>query len=175
MLHIGCGDTYFAGWINIDNDSSKADLLNDVSISLPFKNDCVDYIYSEHFVEHITVEQAIHFFKESHRVLRPNGVMRVATPNLRYVLFKYFFFWKRQEWIQKGQYDFLKTKAEMINLAFRGWGHQYLYDLEEITRRLRQAGFLKVSRKRWNASKYAELRNREYRKDSKLIVEAIKD
>jgi len=173
-LNIGCGDVYFNGWINIDSVSSKADLTHDVREPLPYDDNFVDFIYNEHFIEHLDINQGELFLKECYRVLKPGGVIRIATPNLRYLMFKYFFFWKNQDWIKKYGFHHIQTKAEMINLCFSEWGHKYLYDKEELKRRLKAAGFINIRKKRIDISKYCELRNLETRKDSKLIIEAIK-
>ncbi len=173
-LNIGCGEVCFPGWINIDMDSPKADLRHDMRNPLPYETGTVDFIYSEHFIEHVTAQEGVKVLKDFFRVLKPGGVVRIATPDLNYLLFKYFFFWKRQAWIKKYGYEWLKTKAEMVNLCFREWGHQYLYNKEELERRIMEAGFKKIRNRRRNKSGYPELRNLETRKDSKLILEAEK-
>jgi len=173
-LHTGCGDVYFADWINIDLDSPKADVRHDLRAPLPFENDSVDFIYNEHFIEHLTVQEAVAVLRDFHRVMKKGAVLRIATLSLDYLIYRYLFRWKKQVWIKKYGYDWLGTRAEMLNLCFREWGHQYLYNEEELNRRLREAGFLIIHGQKLNKSSFSELRNRETRKDSKLIVEATK-
>ncbi len=174
MLHIGCGSVYFDGWVNMDLDSPKADRHHDMRQPLPYDDNSVSFIYNEHFIEHLSVAEGLAALKEFYRVLAPGGVVRIATPDLRYVLFRYFFFWRRQDWLKTYGYQWIQTRAEMINIGMREWGHQYLYDEEELGRRLREAGFERMVRKRLNRSDFPQLRGRETRKDSKLILEAIK-
>jgi predicted SAM-dependent methyltransferase len=174
MLHIGCGQNYFDGWVNMDLEAAAADLRHDARQPLPFPNGSVDFIYNEHFIEHLTIQEGLFALKECHRVLRDGGVLRIATPDLTYTLLRYFFFWKHQDWIKRYGYDWLETRAEMINLCFRAWGHQHIYNYEELARRLRAVGFLNISRKRLGKSSYDILKHRETRKDSKLVVEAVK-
>jgi len=81
-LHIGCGEVYFDGWVNIDKDSEKADKKHDARKRLPYKDNSVDFIYNEHFIEHITVEEAVKILIDFYRVLKPEGVLRIATPDL---------------------------------------------------------------------------------------------
>jgi predicted SAM-dependent methyltransferase len=174
-LHVGCGENYFDGWINVDIDSSKADIFHDLAKPLWFYDNTVDFIYSEHFIEHIGIKHAQNMFKEFYRVLKPGGILRIATPDLDYLVKKYVSAsWKDQDWIEIYNYQRIQTRAEMLNICFREWGHQYLYDAEELERRLREVGFGKISRQEWNVSMCAELANRETRKDSKLIIEAVK-
>lgn len=173
-LNLGCGDVPLEGWVNIDLESDKADLKHDLTRPLPYEDGSVDFVYSEHFIEHLTAEEGLSLLKECRRVLKPGGVLRVATPDLGYVMLRYFLFWKRQSWLKKYGYQWIKTKAEMINISFREWGHQYLYNREELRRRLTEAGFVKVYRKKRGRSKYPELRGRETRKESNLVMEAVK-
>jgi predicted SAM-dependent methyltransferase len=62
----------------------------------------------------------------------------------------------------------------MLNIAFRWWGHQWLYDKDELYRRLEEAGFKNICDCKWGESSNLELRKKESRKDSQLICEAIK-
>ncbi len=174
MLHIGCGGVYFPGWVNVDMDSPKADLRHDMRTALPYGEETADFVYSEHFIEHLTVAEGLTVLKDFHRVLKTGGILRIATTDLDYIVRRYLFLWKQQNWIKTYGYDWLQTKAEMINLCFREWGHQYLYNGEELERRLREAGFEKISRQKLNKSGYSELAKRETRADSKLILEAVK-
>lgn len=173
-LHIGCGNIYLKGWINIDLDSELADLNHDLREPLPFEDGSVDFIFSEHFIEHLSFEEGLACVQDFYRVLKSGGVLRVATPDLRYLLFKYFFFWKKQDWIKTYEYEWLETPAQMINLCFREWGHQHLYDKQELIRLLKNAGFVKFTKQRRMRSRYIELNNRETRKDSRLVFEAVK-
>ncbi len=174
LLHIGCGEVYFDGWINIDSESSKADLKHDLRKALPYPDASAEFIYSEHFLEHVTPQEGESVLREAHRLLKKGGVIRIATPDLDYLVFRYFFGWKRQVWIKDYGYSYMQTKAEMLNIVFREWGHKWLYNFEELHRRLRSSGFRNIKKKKLGSSDFAVLRNLETRKDSKLIVEATK-
>jgi len=63
----------------------------------------------------------------------------------------------------------------MINIAFRWWGHQHLYNREELSRALSEAGFSCFYFTEQGQSDYADLQDLETRADSKLIAEAIKE
>lgn len=173
-LNIGCGEVHFDGWVNIDINPGKADLVYDVRNPMPYSNNSVDFIYNEHFIEHLDVRDGLKFLQECYRVLRPGGMLRIATPDLDYIIFRYFFFWRKQGWIKKYGYDWVKTRAELMNINFREWGHQYLYNKEELGRRLREAGFEKIKKAAWGKSKWPELTKLETRKESRLILEAVK-
>lgn len=77
-----------------------ADLRIDVRKGLPYKDNSVDFIYSEHFIEHLSADEAKSFFKECYRVLKPGGVIRTATIDLQYMLERYQSDWHDQTWLR---------------------------------------------------------------------------
>jgi predicted SAM-dependent methyltransferase len=48
---------------------------------LPFDDDSFDFVFSEHFFEHLFLDEAIALLSECRRVLRPQGVLRTAVPD----------------------------------------------------------------------------------------------
>ncbi|MEK8090578.1 class I SAM-dependent methyltransferase [Thermithiobacillus plumbiphilus] len=172
FLHLGCGRIYFDGWLNIDLDSPVADLNLDLSQPLPLANGSVHYIYNEHFMEHLDLASGMRLLAECRRVLQPGGVLRIAMPDLDYLLDKYKGEWRDQDWLRWPEYQFVETRAQMLNMAMREWGHQYLYNREELELRLRQCGFTKIDFLSFGFSLHESLCNRETRPDSMLIAEA---
>lgn len=174
-LHVGCGRVHLDGWVNVDVEpESECDLVWDVNDPWPFPDASCRLIFNEHIVEHLTVWQGQHFFRECRRVLQPGGVLRVAMPNLSEFIRGYRDGdWRSQTWVQAFGEAEIMTGAEMLNVAFRNWGHQWLYDRDELQRRLRQAGFETIRDASWGESTVDELKGRETRPESQLICEAI--
>lgn len=50
-------------------------------VSLPFRDGSFAFAFSEHFFEHLFMDEAFELFRECHRVLRPGGVMRTVVPD----------------------------------------------------------------------------------------------
>jgi predicted SAM-dependent methyltransferase len=176
QLHIGCGSVKLPGWVNIDEtfNSEITDLQLDVRNGLPFEDESCELIYHEHFLEHLPIEAGVNFLNECHRVLKKEGVMRIAMPSLDVLIEKsYSGNWREQDWIVT-HCPFIQTKAEMFNIAFRWWGHQWIYDREELHRRLKEVGFTAIKDVGWGESQIQQLRNLETRKDSFLICEVTK-
>ena len=151
-LHIGCGPTPLAGWVNIDNQPyAGVDRVLDVTAGLPF--DDVSLIYAEHFIEHLAYDDALRFLRECRRVLRDDGVLRLSTPNL--------------DWVWASHYKKVMTNEEQIlacfaiNRAFRGWGHQFLYNERTLSATLFDAGFGSVARRDYGQSPHDALRGIE--------------
>ncbi len=175
-LHLGSGTVRLDGWVNIDLETPQADFHLDIRRALPFADGAARLIYNEHVIEHITADEGAQCLADWHRVLEPGGVLRIATPDLAYLVGKYGAgeAWRDQAWLRLPEYQFITTPAEMLNIAFRWWGHQYLYDADELGRRLRNAGFRDVTRCALGESAHPELRGLETRPDSMLILEAVR-
>jgi len=172
-LHVGCGNVKLPGWLNIDVEPG-ADLVIDVREGLPFEENSIDFIYNEHFVEHFTYEEGEKVLREFWRCLKKEGVLRIATPDLDFLVQIYNKDFKNQDWFPAG-FEFVKTKGMAMNMAFRWWGHQYVYNEEELTGQLVKVGFQNIKRCELNKSNYPELSNLETRKESTLILEAVKE
>lgn len=170
-LNLGCGADRKPGWINIDGDrTTAADMFHDLSKGLPFGNDTADFIYAEHFLEHLSRADGVRFLAECRRVLKPGGVIRISMPDLREFVRLYqaasrgnpeaLKIWESAGWIPK-------TPAQMMNEEFRNWGHQFIYDWSETRSVFLEAGFNDESIKleRWGESEYSELCNLETRPD----------
>lgn len=172
-LHVGCGRNRMQGWINADIDP-RADLIVFLQKRLPFRTGILERIYSEHVLEHVPYASAVFFLREAYRTLRPGGVIRIAMPDLDDLIDGYQKNWRRFDWVNWPAHRFIKTRAEMINIAFRWWGHQHLYNREELERALREAGFEHYSFRQPGESDFSDLRGLETRKESRLIVDAVK-
>ncbi len=152
-LHVGCGQEAIAGWINIDNHPLRGvDRVLDVRGGLPFTG--VSAIYAEHFIEHLEFDDALAFLAECRRVLAPEGVLRLSTPNLDWVLTTQY----RWEGVTGPERVLYCMK---LNRAFRAWGHQFLYNQETLAAALKNAGFAHVSFHRYGESERPELRGLE--------------
>ncbi len=152
-LHVGSGQQAIAGWINIDNqDLPGVDRVLDVRMGLPFED--VSAIYAEHFLEHLGLEEGMRFLADCHGVLRPDGVLRLSTPNLDWVLLTHYR--GPQTLPDDAREDCLK-----LNRAFHGWGHQFLYNRAMLAAALKAVGFGRVTFWAYGQSDVPELKNLE--------------
>jgi predicted SAM-dependent methyltransferase len=169
-VHLGCGMNYITGWINIDLDSSQADIKADLRLPLPYADSSVDLIFNEHFIEHISREDGRKFLAECYRVLKPGGVLRVSTPDLRWLVAQYIG-GKLDEWTDVGWLP--RTSCELINEGMRSWGHLYLYDLPELNLAMRSVGFVEITQVAHRESSVPGLGGLECRPwHQELIIEA---
>ncbi len=78
-INLGCGTNRLKGWSNFDADI-------DITQPLPFDSNSATFMFAEHVVEHVEYVEALAFFKECYRVLRPDGVLRIAVPSIERIL-----------------------------------------------------------------------------------------
>lgn len=102
-LHVGCGPRILKGWINVDlNHEPFENYLNyyqdkylenirgtkkefwecDVTDGIPLPDNCVDIVFSEDFIEHLSQRGQVIFLSEALRVLKKGAVHRINTPDL---------------------------------------------------------------------------------------------
>lgn len=171
-LHLACGSNIIEGWANIDLDRGPKIISLDLTKPLPVEDGKIDYIYSEHFIEHISREEALLLLKECYRTLRPEGVVRITTPNLKKLISEYALGnleeWKDVNWLPL-------SSCRLINEGMRWWGHQFLYDENELKTILGEAGFDNLKILEWKKSEHKELEGLECRPyHEEIIIEATR-
>ncbi|PSB25981.1 class I SAM-dependent methyltransferase [Stenomitos frigidus] len=89
-LNLGCGRRFHSDWTNIDFTSTAKDVIaHDLGQSIPFPENSFDVVYHSHLLEHFSKQAAKAFIKECCRVLRPDGILRVAVPDLEQIAHSY--------------------------------------------------------------------------------------
>jgi len=85
-LNLGCGNCYHQDWTNIDLNSNNSHVMShDLRRGIPFPEASFDVVYHSNIIEHFQRDDALLFMKECFRVLKPGGILRVATPNLEQI------------------------------------------------------------------------------------------
>ena len=147
-LHLGCGRNILGGWINTDYNTAKfsgSDYL-DVTKKFPYDNNSVDYIFSEHMIEHISYQDGKFMLEESFRVLKSGCKIRISTPDLKFLIKLYN---EDKTELQKRyiEYSFKEYKLDgnsdtfVINNFHRDWGHIFIYDEKTLKSLFESIGF----------------------------------
>jgi len=161
--------------------------LVNIGQRFPLANRSIKYIYCSHVIEHFHRWQALKILKESHRVLRRNGVIRIVIPDIQKMCKNYL--------------KDLSSKNKNIrpgrNFCWRLWGyekdiqpqnligkisrlfirdHLWHYDEREISLLFKEAGFLKIKicQFRQGITPDIEKLDLEYYQDHSLYIEAVK-
>ena len=134
---------------NFINHSLKNEIdLLDATKSLPFKDGCIDVIYSSHMMEHLHRDDAINFIKECYRVLCPKGILRLVMPDLRKNIESYLKSNDADKFIEGLLIQPPKTKniSDLTKLYLSGGFrlHQWMYDEKSLIKLLSSSGFNNV-------------------------------
>lgn len=81
MLNIACGRRYHKDWINIDFHTETKEVIKvNILSGLSFEDNSIDVVYSSHFLEHLTPEQADFVLSKCKRVLKTDGIIKNRCP-----------------------------------------------------------------------------------------------
>jgi SAM-dependent methyltransferase len=69
----------------VDPEIIRYDLRN----GIPFEDSAFDVVYHSHFLEHLNRDSAPFVLKESYRVLKAGGILRVVLPDLQILIERY--------------------------------------------------------------------------------------
>lgn len=141
-VHMFCGShkqpEQFDGWDCIDINPPPGGIRrNLVENGLPYDDNTVDYIFSEHGLEHITRPQALNLLVECRRVLKPRAVIRTTVPSIEALLDAYV----KRDLTRWGDVPWAKTPAQMLWNGLTSWGHRFAYDANELILIHKEAGF----------------------------------
>jgi len=144
-INLGSGHWKLEGWVNVDLDlESLPQVCANLALSLPFQSGIADLMHSEDFIDQLELENARSLLAECHRILKPDGVIRILTPDLERLAQLYLhdqeqlkFLWTEHVRVplQTG------TAGEIFNTGMRFAGHTFLYDAETMTRLAAECGF----------------------------------
>ena len=152
-LHLGSGRNILDGWINTDFNTAKFGGCEhlDVTEKFPYDDNSVDYIFSEHMIEHISYQDGKFMLEESFRVLKSGGKVRISTPDLKFLINLYT---DDKTDLQKRYIDYsvnhksydvsIGTDTFIINNYVRGWGHIFIYDEKTLKSLFESIGFSNV-------------------------------
>lgn len=144
---------------------------------LPFGDSSVQCIFSSHFIEHLTFEEAVNFLKECHRVLRPGGILRIICPDIMIWIDKIYkgtdesFFktykdsldvpyWENYIYPIK---DKIKTNTQVLNSMIYNWGHKWMWDFESLKTELESIGFDSIQQMEHLKTNYNRIKEIETR------------
>jgi predicted SAM-dependent methyltransferase len=171
QLNLGCGTLPLEGWVNVDLIGLPVDLAWDIRQPLPFKDNVVDAIFHEHVMEHVSAYQGYLFLKESLRVLKKGGVLRIVMPDASRYIRSYV----------DPEHEFLNrwrpgeiTPMMALQHEFYSFGHCAMYDYETLALFCRSAGFATVESKQFGESRIVPCPDSEWRITDSFYTEAVK-
>lgn len=157
-LNLGCGGWSIPGYDDVDLPS--VDLTQ---FPWPWRSGSVDRIYAGHIIEHFDRDVGAGFLREAWRVLRPGGVIDLATPDMDMFI----------SWRLRGTPDLGGYPWRDLNDLLGGGGaeprpemrHRYMYCYASLAWELQKADFTGIERR-----DYAEYDNPAYRDISLYVI-----
>jgi len=168
-LQIGCGKVLLDGWLNSDiRQDIPGVCYLDATNSFPIPDSTFDYVFSEHIIEHLPYDGGASMLRESFRILKPGGKVRIATPDLKKILALY----SGQPTAEQERYIHWSVDKHLgnigiyapqfvINNFFDSWGHRFIFDVPTLSALLKSIGFTEVTERSPGQSDEAALRNIE--------------
>jgi predicted SAM-dependent methyltransferase len=159
-LNIGSSGEFLDGWINADlgRDAEGRCLRMDATEPWPFEDGSAESINSEHMIEHIEPETAPAYFAEAFRVLRPGGVLRTSTPDLRGIVDAYLAADPAKLAAHLSHGYIARNHADLLNNYLHMHGHRHIYDFDTLALLLRETGFEHIERAAFGESRHAVMR-----------------
>ncbi|NJN25005.1 MAG: methyltransferase domain-containing protein [Cyclobacteriaceae bacterium] len=150
-LHLGCGNRIINGWVNIDLQNSDLDLDLSKGV-LPFTNESVAYVVSQHFFEHLHLDsELLQLLNDILRVLKSKGELWFSVPSIEKIAHGYMTDQGKSLLIGRQarfpEYSLNgKPISHIVNEIFYQNGeHKNLFDFDIINWMLTKTGYINVT------------------------------
>ena len=214
-VNIGCGSQAMETWINYDSSIfsilqrfkplkkflHKLNLISKQAYEtnwpykiikrvnllkgIPLPDESVDFVYSSHFIEHLTYQEGENLLKECNRILKPASWIRIVCPDLQLIATKYLendlnyplFNTNKSSDLS---FAFIRSLCLTDNRSFLsrllspGDVHRSMYDFKSLSNLLQKCGFNKIERKSYRKGLTPDIEILDNRPDESLYVEAQK-
>jgi predicted SAM-dependent methyltransferase len=168
-LHLGSGNEHKEGWVNVDLAGYPVEAAWNLARPLPLPAGVAEAIFHEHLLEHLTLDQGLAFCVESHRLLRPDGILRVGVPDAGAAARSYagdggaFL-----EHVRPGRPTAMLALQELFYYPC----HRTMYDFETLALLLRAAGFRAPEKREFGETDLDPPPDSPHRREETLYVEA---
>lgn len=145
-LNLGCWHRHIPGWVHVDLcNFPHIDFNSSIDDLSMFSDESVDLIYSSHSLEYFDREYVPTVLAEWNRVLKRNGVLRLAVPDFDALLEVYELTGEIKSILGPlyGRME-IPTKKGQETIY-----HKTTYTLRSLKELLEESGFKDVRRYRW--------------------------
>lgn len=142
-LNLGCGKKNFGkDWEHIDGSTYSHIKSHDI-VNLPYEENSVDIIYASHVFEYFDREEANYVLNKWKKVLKPEGVLRLAVPDFEA---------SAKLYVEKGY-----PLSKFLGPFFGKWKmtedntiyHKTVYDFNDLKQILENNNFTNVKKWDW--------------------------
>ncbi len=148
-LHLGCGKKYIKGFKHVDLlDYSHIDYKVSVDNLSFAKDNSVELIYASHVLEHFGRDEYEKVLDEWYRVLKIDGILRIAVPDFKSIV---------------NYYNKTADMESLLGLVVGGqkFGeydyHKMIFDEKFLKNKLKDVGFKSISKYEWRDVSHANV------------------
>jgi predicted SAM-dependent methyltransferase len=183
-LDVGCGANTHESFVGVDYEWNRGlDVCWDIRQGLPFADNRFRGIFSEHCLEHFSLNQVLFILHEMRRVLVPGGRIRLVVPDAGLYLKIY-----HQQVSGDGSQPFpfqdqqqqhpVWSALMSVNQVFyqdrdSPYGHCNMFDADSLKRMLEHCGFSHIQQVRYGQGDKLQLCIEQKRREvESLYMEA---
>ncbi|HEY4477575.1 MAG: hypothetical protein A3C03_01000 [Candidatus Colwellbacteria bacterium RIFCSPHIGHO2_02_FULL_45_17] len=156
-LHLGCGEKYLEGYINVDFPPSEhsvieveADVYKDVR-ELEYEDGSVDEVRAHHLLEHFSRQEALKLLLQWRRWLKYGGLLYIETPDFEKSAKAYVYSGRRRRF-ELGRHIFGSAEAK--------WAyHLDFWDAGKFKYVLKKLGFKNIKIRRFRNAAASHFRH----------------
>lgn len=150
-LNLGCGHNALAGWLNVDLEGGRhGTTYMDALRPYPLPDNALDAILCEHLIEHLPSEGGRFLLSEAYRVLKPNGAIRIVTPDLESLARMCV---QEPSAAERRYLDFVAKlhgedaiePSDALNIIFYDYGHRHIYTAARLRKAMAAVGFVEIT------------------------------
>ena len=145
-LHLGCANRYLKGWTNLDVKPGVADITDDARSLMSIRDNSCEIIYAAHLLEHFGRKEVAHVFKVWFKKLKPNGILRLSTPDFAKVIYMY----QRGVGLDTLMGHIMGGQRDVYDY------HKMMFDKKLLTNLLLTTGFKTVREWDWRKTEHSQ-------------------
>lgn len=175
-LEVAAKEKRGLNWDGVRDEPYPGCMVYDMT-KLPMKGvseNTYDGVYSEHFIEHLTKNEGINYFKEMLRIMKPGGVIRSVWPpmdfvdwlrsdedleNDAFVEHYYQMYIKKHKFAPSWAHNLSKQKQCAEGLLYQKGEHKHLWYKSELINALKELGYKMVKERKYMQSGINEFKN----------------
>lgn len=145
-VNLGSGSKLKEGFLNIDilNISAPNYVRWDLTEGLPPQAIGIDFVYSEHFLEHLTLDEGKKLLKDCYDRMLFGAKIRICVPSF-FKLAKAYMEKDYEHFSPLGYAAPNSQLMEWVNYSIYGEGHKTMYDTDYLCLILEEIGFKNVT------------------------------
>jgi predicted SAM-dependent methyltransferase len=142
-LNLGCYGKKIPDFVNVDiREDVDPDVVDNAFTLEKFEENSADLIYSSHMLEHLDFKEAKVALKRWFEILKPNGILRLAVPDVE-AAFAHYFYWKDLKLLYSNLWGSQKHEFDY---------HKSGYDEQTLSELLYEIGFKEVRKWDWQTT-----------------------